>query len=110
MDPRDPLPNQEVGRNPPMYRDTGSTAGGVFFGLLVAAIIGLSVLWYATSENTALVSNPPPSTVGQGVPSIPAPPPARLDPTPALTPSPATPTTPSTPGVDAEQSPTMPKQ
>jgi hypothetical protein len=90
-DPRDSLPNQELGRNRPMYREPeagGRAAGRVFLGLLVAAVVALGALWYATSETSTIASNPSPAATGQGSPRPMAPVPDAVTPAPVPTPAP----------------------
>jgi hypothetical protein len=106
-DPRNPLPDPGVGRNPPMYREPDAERGiasGVILSIAVAAMVAVGALWYSYSMSgpSTTATHPPTTTTGQGNPRVtapvidnvtPAPVPAPApQAAPATTPGPATPT------------------
>jgi hypothetical protein len=108
-DPRSPLPDPGIGRNPPrhIHRDAAITAN-VILGVVVALLIaGGAVLYTMSGPSSTTAANPPATTTGQGSPRGMAPVIDEVKPAPA----PATTNAPEVKqGVDAEESPTaMPK-
>jgi FlaG/FlaF family flagellin (archaellin) len=64
-DPR--LPEPGVGRNPPRYRNSGSSGiESILVAAIAAAAIIAVVIYSATEPSSTTASNPPPSTTGQG--------------------------------------------
>ena len=91
MTDRSPLPNLELGRNPPTYYkpNAGSEiSGGVILGVAVAAIVAVGAIWYAVSMPTLTAANPPATTTGQNTPRVQAPVINAMTPAPITAPAP----------------------
>ena len=90
-DPANPLP--DPGSNPPRYQmPHDSMDTGMMIGAVVAVVFVVGIIFYAMSiPSNNTVSNPPPTTTGQGgrpVDLNPPLPPTRTPKTPDPSPSP----------------------
>lgn len=69
----DPLPTQPPGSNPPRYPDvdrTGPWNGGIITAAVLAALVVIGVIvWASSTHDQQTASNPPTQTTGTGGPN-----------------------------------------